>query len=130
MTAARTPAAEVDIDLGLVKTLIEDQFPQYAEWRLQPIGSGWDNVMFRLGDELLVRLPHRAGACWPSARALPLALEHRALAREDSAAKRCGLRVWVRGRKPEVSIAGGFFALVVGHSSATLRAFFPHRKKP
>ena len=67
MTSAGTPAAEVDIDLGLVKTLIEDQFPQYTGRHLQPIGSGWDNVMFRLGDELLVRLPRRAVAAEMSA---------------------------------------------------------------
>lgn len=59
MTSAGTPAAEVDIDLGLVKALIENQFPQYAGRRLRPIGSGWDNLMVRLGDDLLVRLPRR-----------------------------------------------------------------------
>lgn len=67
MTEAGTPAAEVDIDLGLVKTLIKDQFPQHAGQRVEPIGSGWDNVLFRLGDELLVRLPRRAIAAEMSA---------------------------------------------------------------
>jgi len=59
VTPTGTPAAEIDIDLGLVKTLIENQFPQYAGRRLRPIGSGWDNHMIRLGDDLLVRLPRR-----------------------------------------------------------------------
>ncbi len=67
MTGAGTPAAEVDIDPGLVKALVEDQFPQYAGWRLRLIGSGWDNVMVRLGDDLLVRLPRRAVAAELSA---------------------------------------------------------------
>lgn len=57
-----TPAAEAHIDAELVGSLIRDQFPQHAERRLRPIGSGWDNVMMRLGDDLLVRLPRRAVA--------------------------------------------------------------------
>ena len=57
-----TPAAEIPIDAALVRSLICEQFPQYAEFDLRPIGSGWDNVMMRLGDDLLVRLPRRSVA--------------------------------------------------------------------
>ena len=57
-----TPAAEISIDAALVRSLICDQFPRYAELGLRPIGSGWDNVMMRLGDDLLVRLPRRSVA--------------------------------------------------------------------
>ncbi|MDE0661482.1 MAG: aminoglycoside phosphotransferase family protein [Gammaproteobacteria bacterium] len=55
-----TPPAEVRIDTALVRPLVRTQFPQYASRRLQPMGSGWDNVMMRLGTDLLVRLPRRA----------------------------------------------------------------------
>ena len=55
-----TPPAEVHIDTELVRSLLRAQFPQYATRRLQPMGSGWDNVMMRLGTDLLVRLPRRA----------------------------------------------------------------------
>ena len=55
-----TPPAEVRIDTALVRSLVRTQFPQYASHRIQPIGSGWDNVMMRLGADLLVRLPRRA----------------------------------------------------------------------
>ncbi|MYA17011.1 MAG: phosphotransferase, partial [Gammaproteobacteria bacterium] len=55
-----TPPAEVHIDNALVRSLVHEQFPQYASHRVQPIGSGWDNVMMRLGTDLLVRLPRRA----------------------------------------------------------------------
>ena len=55
-----TPPAEVHIDNALVRSLVHEQFPQYAPHRVQPIGSGWDNVMMRLGTDLLVRLPRRA----------------------------------------------------------------------
>lgn len=56
------PVAEVRIDAALVKSLLRDQFPQYAEQRLKPVGGGWDNEMMRLGADLLVRLPRRAVA--------------------------------------------------------------------
>ena len=55
-----TPPAEVCIDTALVRSLVHQQFPQYASHRIQPMGSGWDNVMMRLGSDLLVRLPRRA----------------------------------------------------------------------
>ncbi len=53
------PAAEVHIDLALVAALIREQFPQYAGRSLQHFASGWDNVIVRLGPDLLVRLPRR-----------------------------------------------------------------------
>src|SRR3954469_15189291 len=50
------------IDAGLVRRLVDAQFPQ---WRGLPIRTvqhdGWDNRTFRLGDELSVRLPSAAG---------------------------------------------------------------------
>ena len=59
---AGTPAAEVPIDAVIVRSLICDQFPQYAALGLQPVGGGWDNVMMRLGSDMLVRLPRRSVA--------------------------------------------------------------------
>ena len=53
------PAAEVHIDLALVAALIREQFPQYAGRSVQHFASGWDNVIVRLGPDLLVRLPRR-----------------------------------------------------------------------
>ena len=53
------PAAEVHIDVALVAELIREQFPQYAGRPLQHLASGWDNVVVRLGSDLLVRLPRR-----------------------------------------------------------------------
>ena len=57
-----TPVAEVHIDATLVRSLIRDQFPQHANLSLRPVGSGWDNVMMRLGSDMLVRLPRRSVA--------------------------------------------------------------------
>ncbi|SFS57199.1 aminoglycoside phosphotransferase family protein [Paenibacillus sp. BC26] len=49
---------EVQIDASLVKRLLEVQFPHWAELSLTRIkSSGTDNAIFRLGEELAVRLP-------------------------------------------------------------------------
>lgn len=58
---ARMPAAEVDFTPTLVRTLLADQHPDLLPGReITTFANGWDNAMFRLGDDLLVRLPRRA----------------------------------------------------------------------
>ena len=54
------PAAEFVIDSTLVHTLLREQHPDLAHLQLRPVGEGWDNAVFRLGEELAVRLPRRA----------------------------------------------------------------------
>ena len=54
-----SPAADVDIDISLVRRLLNDQHPDLAHLPLQLMDTGWDNAMFRLGGELLIRLPRR-----------------------------------------------------------------------
>ena len=56
----RTPVAEVELDEELVRALLADQHPDLAELPLRAVASGWDNALFRLGDDLVVRLPRRA----------------------------------------------------------------------
>jgi aminoglycoside phosphotransferase (APT) family kinase protein len=53
------PAAEVEIDAGVARALLHDQHPDLAALPLRHVDSGWDNVMFRLGDELALRFPRR-----------------------------------------------------------------------
>ena len=54
------PAADVRIDLPLVRRLLAAQFPQWASLAVEPVESaGWDNTIFRLGSDLTVRLPRR-----------------------------------------------------------------------
>ena len=49
---------EVEITLDLVRRFIESQFPQYAHLPIRPVGGlGTVNLIFRLGDELSIRLP-------------------------------------------------------------------------
>ena len=56
------PAAEVAIDATLVRALLADQHPDLTARELVEVASGWDNVLFRRGDDLAVRLPRRGAA--------------------------------------------------------------------
>jgi aminoglycoside phosphotransferase (APT) family kinase protein len=54
------PPAEVEIDAGLVRRLLAAQFPRWAGLPVREVpGAGWDNVIYRLGADLAVRLPRR-----------------------------------------------------------------------
>jgi aminoglycoside phosphotransferase (APT) family kinase protein len=55
-----TPAAEYEIDEQLVSTLLAEQHPDLAHLSIRALDAGWDNALFRLGDQLAVRLPRRA----------------------------------------------------------------------
>jgi aminoglycoside phosphotransferase (APT) family kinase protein len=60
MPTTPMPAAEVDVDAALVRRLLASQFPHWADLPIEAMPSpGWDNFLFRLGSELLVRLPRR-----------------------------------------------------------------------
>jgi len=54
------PPAEVTLDPARVRALLEAQHPDLAGLPLIEVASGWDNFVFRLGDDLAVRLPRRA----------------------------------------------------------------------
>jgi aminoglycoside phosphotransferase (APT) family kinase protein len=53
------PAAELDVSEALVRALLEEQHPDLAGRRLRLVANGWDNVLFRIGDDLVARLPRR-----------------------------------------------------------------------
>lgn len=56
------PAAEITIGEELVRALINEQRPDLSDRPVSLLANGWDNMMFRLGDDLTVRLPRRAAA--------------------------------------------------------------------
>ncbi|MFE3549037.1 aminoglycoside phosphotransferase family protein [Streptomyces kronopolitis] len=56
-------ADEADIDMSLVRRLLAAQFPQWADRSLTAVDSaGTSNAMYRLGADMVVRLPRIAGA--------------------------------------------------------------------
>ncbi|WP_348788485.1 aminoglycoside phosphotransferase family protein [Leifsonia sp. NPDC080035] len=56
------PEVRPAIDTGLVRRLVDAQFPRWRDLPIRPVEhDGWDNRTFRLGDELSVRLPSAAG---------------------------------------------------------------------
>ena len=62
MTVIGTPPAEFALDVPFVAGLLAAQHPDLAHLPLREVDAGWDNAMFRLGDDLAVRLPRRAVA--------------------------------------------------------------------
>ena len=62
MTIGTKPAADLMPDPSLVQALLQEQHPDLAHLLPVKVAEGWDNVLFRLGDELAVRLPRRAAS--------------------------------------------------------------------
>ena len=57
-----SPAPDLVVDERLVRALLADQHPDLADLALLELDAGWDNRLWRVGDDLLVRLPRRAVA--------------------------------------------------------------------
>ncbi|GAA1827093.1 aminoglycoside phosphotransferase family protein [Agromyces salentinus] len=53
------PEADLHVDAELVARLVLSQHPD-LDGEVRRVDSGWDNVMFRLGDDLAVRMPRRS----------------------------------------------------------------------
>ncbi|WP_345348143.1 aminoglycoside phosphotransferase family protein [Actinoallomurus liliacearum] len=49
--------SEIEITAELVHDLLKDQHPDLAGLAIREVAGGWDNQMWRLGDELVVRMP-------------------------------------------------------------------------
>lgn len=59
---ADSPVADIILDERVVRSLLSEQVPHLASACLRHVGSGWDNDLWRLGEDLVVRLPRRASA--------------------------------------------------------------------
>jgi aminoglycoside phosphotransferase (APT) family kinase protein len=58
MSAGKMHVDEVDTNVSLVVRLLTTQFPQWADLSIEPVPSaGTDNALYRLGDDMAVRLP-------------------------------------------------------------------------
>ena len=53
------PPADIAVDLALAERLVADQFPDLSTLPLRVATEGWDNVIFRLGDGMALRIPRR-----------------------------------------------------------------------
>jgi aminoglycoside phosphotransferase (APT) family kinase protein len=63
MSAKKMHADEVETGVPLVRRLLAEQFPQWADLRIERVASaGTENAIYRLGDDMAVRLPNRPGA--------------------------------------------------------------------
>jgi aminoglycoside phosphotransferase (APT) family kinase protein len=61
MCARRMHADEVETDVPLVRRLVAAQFPEWANLPVRPVTSrGTDNALYRLGADMVVRMPRRA----------------------------------------------------------------------
>jgi aminoglycoside phosphotransferase (APT) family kinase protein len=60
MPAKKMHADEVDTDVSLVRRLLDGQFPEWAGLAIEAVTPfGTDNALYRLGDEMVVRMPRR-----------------------------------------------------------------------
>ena len=66
---SRMHADGLAIDETLVRRLLGEQFPDLVDRPLRRVEpEGTDNAIFRLGDELAVRLPRRRGPTQPGGK--------------------------------------------------------------
>ncbi|GLY28738.1 aminoglycoside phosphotransferase family protein [Kineosporia sp. NBRC 101731] len=59
---SRTPPSDVEITADTVRRLLREQHPDLAPEPVTVLANGWDNVIARVGDDLLARLPRREKA--------------------------------------------------------------------
>ncbi|MFG1905529.1 aminoglycoside phosphotransferase family protein [Kribbella sp. NPDC048928] len=103
------------IDAELVRRLIADQFPQWADLPVTPVKvDGWDNRTYRLGSDLTARLPTHASyvaAVDKEHRWLPVLAPHLPLEIPEAVAKGApgegyphpwAIRRWIAGRTATV----------------------------
>lgn len=53
---------EIPVAEATVRSLLKAQRPEWADLELSPAGAGTENTMYRLGEDLLVRLPRTSDA--------------------------------------------------------------------
>lgn len=50
---------EIEVDADRARRLIEAQFPELAGQPVRELATGWDNVVYRVGDQWIFRFPRR-----------------------------------------------------------------------
>lgn len=54
-----TPPPEINITPELAQSLLDSQHPDLSDLPIRHLDSGWDNTLFRLGNEYILRIPRR-----------------------------------------------------------------------
>jgi len=111
---------EIEIDLPLVRALVDRALPDQAGHRLRPLGaSGSSNALFRLGEDLLVRLPRQPGGSATIAKedrwlpyvapALPVAVPKIVAVGEPDIGypERWSVVCWIAGDMPDGPVGPG-----------------------
>lgn len=122
---------EIPIDAELVRDLIRRAMPHYADLPVRPLAStGSTNALFRLGEDLLVRLPRQPGgsatiekeAAWVPVLApvLPVTVPSIvAVGHPDpSYPERWSVVEWIEGRHPDVVVPETPMSPVLSHRLA------------
>ncbi len=110
-------ADELETDAALVRRLLAAQFPQWAELPIERVpSSGTDNALYRLGADMVVRLPRihwAVGAVAKERRWLPRLAEHLPVAIPVPLAKgtpgegypwEWGVYPWLEGENPPLDV--------------------------
>jgi len=134
-------ADEIEIDAALVRALVDRTVPTLADLPLRRLdASGSSNVLFRLGDDLLVRLPRQPGASqtiakeirWMPyvARWLPVTVPEIVVAAEPDVGhpQRWSIVRWIEGTTPVPGAGMTTTALV--HDLARVIAALRHLPVP
>ena len=61
-TMSHRQFSPTEVDETLVRALVHDQYPRLANATIRFAGAGWDNSLFRVGDDFVTRLPRHAAA--------------------------------------------------------------------
>jgi len=51
------PPADFEVNETIIRQLLKEQISEFRPLELKPLGLGWDNVMYKLGDDKIIRLP-------------------------------------------------------------------------
>jgi aminoglycoside phosphotransferase (APT) family kinase protein len=62
LNADNMPIQEVAMDIDIVQRMLNEQHPDLASMSIELVANGWDNMIFRLGGSLTVRVPRRQAA--------------------------------------------------------------------
>ena len=127
--------AEVETDIALAQRLLSTQFPDWAALSLSRVHAhSTDNDMYRLGDDMAVRLPRRDGAVTPMDKEhvwlpklapllpAPVPLPLAKGAPQDEYPYPWSVVRWIEGENPPALVNDKAFALDIAAFLRTLHA--------